>query len=349
MSCFGETWGLEFSPEEIEEARRNNRLLSLELELSRKCNLECIYCYASSGKALDNELELHEILDAVDQAAELGARKIIVLGGGEPMLFPHLFEVMDHILDKGLKADLFTNATLIDRESAEKLADRRVPVVIKMNSRKPHVQDLLAGRKGTSAAIMKGLEALRRAGYPDGDMKLGVETIICRQNLEELPELWRWARREGFTPYVEVMTWQGRAKEHPELEVTPSELQSLFEHLSRIDDAEFGRKWQAHPPLAGSHCARHEYSCTVTAAGDVHPCPGVAISVGNIREQSLAEILNGSEVIRDLRNIRENVRGRCSTCDLGYRCYGCRGHAYNVTGDYLAEDPICWINRSTET
>jgi MoaA/NifB/PqqE/SkfB family radical SAM enzyme len=282
MSCFGETWGLEFTPEEIAEARRNNRLLSMELELSRKCNLECVYCYASSGKPLENELTVEEILDAVDQAAVLGARKIIVLGGGEPLVYPHLFRVIDYILEKGLAADLFTNATLIDDAAAGRLADRRIPLVIKMNSRQPEVQDYLAGREGTAHAIQEGIAALMRAGYPDGAMKLGVETIICRQNIEELPELWRWARNSGFTPYVEVMTWQGRAKEHPELEVHPGELKALFETIASIDSAEFGRQWEVHPPLVGSHCARHEYSCTVTADGDVHPCPGVALPVGNI-------------------------------------------------------------------
>ena len=344
MSCFGETWGLEFTPEEIAEARRNNRLLSMELELSRKCNLECVYCYASSGKPLENELSVEEILDSVDQAAGLGARKIIVLGGGEPLVYPHLFRVIDYILEKGLAADLFTNATLIDDAVARRLADRRIPLVIKMNSRQPKVQDYLAGRDGTAHAIQEGIAALMRAGYPDGDMKLGVETIICRQNIEELPELWRWARNSGFTPYVEVMTWQGRAKEHPELEVHPEELKTLFETIASIDSKEFGRQWEVHPPLVGSHCARHEYSCTVTADGDVHPCPGVALPVGNIREQSLASILSGSEVIRHLRNIRNEIKGRCRTCELSYRCYGCRGHAYNVTGDYLAEDPVCWLN-----
>ncbi len=285
------------------------------------------------------------MLDAVDQAAGLGARKIIVLGGGEPALYPHLFTVLDHILARGLRADLFTNATLIDDVFARRLANRGIPVVIKMNSRLPEVQDFLAGRPGTAQAINRGLDALVRAGYPDGEMKLGVETIICRQNIDELPELWRWARNNGFTPYVEVMTWQGRAREHPELEVSAEELKILFETLAAIDAGEFERKWKVHPPLVGSHCARHEYSCTVTADGDIHPCPGVALPVGNIREQSLESILSDSEVIRHLREIRKEVKGRCANCELNYRCYGCRGHAFNVTGDYLAEDPICWLNR----
>lgn len=345
MSCFGETWGLEFTREEIDDARLNNRLLSMELELSRRCNLECVYCYAASGRPLENELEVDEILDAVDQAADMGAKKIIVLGGGEPLLYPHLFRVIDYIADRNLAVDLFTNTTLMDYDIAQRLAGRRVSVAIKMNSRHEEVQDLLAGRPGAARAIQQGLSALVRAGYPDGDMKLGIETIICRQNIGELPEMWQWARQKGFTPYFEVMTLQGRAMEHPELEVTGEELRELFELLAAIDATEFGRQWPVHPPLVGSLCARHEYSCTVTADGDVHPCPGVAVSIGNIRDNSLEDIISSSPVIRKLRNIRDEIKGRCRTCGLNYRCYGCRGHAYNVTGDYLAEDPVCWLNK----
>lgn len=344
MSCKQEHWGLEFSPEEISASRAKGGLLSMELELSRACNLRCIYCYAASGQALKNELTREEIFSAVDQAAGLGARKIIVLGGGEPLMYPGLFEVIDHINDKNLQVDLFTNGTLIDDETARKLFERNVSISMKMNSRKPEVQDKLAGKKGTFAAIDKGLQALLRAGYPDENHTLGVETIVCSQNYDEITELWRWARKRSIVPYIETMTLQGRAMDNRGLEVAPQKIRRLFEKLSEIDASEFGRIWYPLPPLAASRCARHEYSCTVTSVGDVNPCPGVNIPIGNIRETPLREILNESAVIQDLRNIRKNIKGRCATCDHNEFCYGCRGHAYQVTGDHLAEDPICWLD-----
>ena len=95
-----EQLGMEFSPQEIAETRARNGLLSLELELSRACNLRCIYCYASSGQPLAGELSLAEILGVIDQAEALGARKIIVLGGGEPLIYPHLLEVLQYIRGK---------------------------------------------------------------------------------------------------------------------------------------------------------------------------------------------------------------------------------------------------------
>lgn len=344
MSCLQELWGLEFTREEIAACRKAGGLLSLELELSRTCNLRCIYCYASSGAALENELSLQEIFSVIDQAVQLGAQKIIVLGGGEPLLYPKLFNVIDYILSKSLDVDLFTNGTLIDKDVAVALYRRGIAISMKMNSREPEIQDLLAGKKGTFVAIEKGLDALMEAGYPDENHTLGIETIVCQQNYDELPDIWRWARKQSILPYVEIMTMQGRAMENRGLEVSTEKLRVLFEELARIDEAEFGRKWLPLPPLAASSCARHEYSCTITSIGDVHPCPGVSIACGNIRNQSLRRILHTSHVIQDLRNIRQNIKGRCADCSHNIYCYGCRGHAYQVTGDYLAEDPICWIN-----
>ena len=346
MSCFGENWGLEFSREEIDRALADKNILSLELELSRACNLRCIYCYAESGRPLENELSFSEIIDVVDQAITLGAKKIIVLGGGEPLAYPHLFDVIDHILEQGATSDLFTNGTLINKEVADKLYRRKIPVVIKQNSRKSDVQDFLAGKPGTFSAIQKGMEYLFAAGYPNENHRLGIQTIVCKQNYSELPDLWRWARHKGIIPYVETMTMQGRAKKNLDLEVSTDLIRKLFEQLAKIDEDEFGKTWTPRPPLAASQCARHEYSCTVTANGDINPCPGVNISVGNIRNNSLKEIIDNSTVIQDLRNIRHTIKGQCRECEFSSNCYGCRGHAYQISGDYLAEDSICWINQN---
>ena len=343
MSCPNEHWGLEFSQKEIATCKENQGLLSLELELSRACNLRCIYCYAESGIALKNELTLKEIFSIVDQAAHLGAQKIIILGGGEPLLYPHIIEVIDHIKSHDMAVDLFTNATLITPEIARVLYDKKVAISMKTNSQQEAIQDELAGRANTWQEIKQGLQALRDVGYPDADHTLGIETIICAQNYDEIPTLWRWARDNNIIPYIETMTEQGRATQHDSLKISPEKVRAMFEQLAIIDQKEYGHTWLPRPPLAGSHCARHEYSCTVTSIGEVFPCPGVSIATGNIREQPLDDILRGSSVIQELRNIRTNIHGKCKACEHLEFCYGCRGNAYQTTGDHLASDPACWI------
>jgi radical SAM protein with 4Fe4S-binding SPASM domain len=339
-------WGASFSPEAIEAARSQGRLLSMELELTRRCNLRCVYCYASAGESLQDELSYAELCDAVDQAAALGAQRIIVLGGGEPLVYPQLPELLRFIHGRGLAIDLFTNGALLTPELAALLFELRAHPVIKMNSLKPAVQDALAGRSGAFPLIRRGLELLLAAGYPRPELPLGVQTVICAQNYAELPEMWAWIRERHLIPYFETITLQGRAAEHPDLCVSPADLRRLFETLAALDAARFGLDWSPRPPIAGLCCSRHLYTCTVTVTGDVLPCPGVNIAVGNIRRTPLAEILAKSPVIQDLRDIRNRIKGKCRTCEDRERCYGCRGMAYQATGDYLAEDPLCWREQS---
>lgn len=335
-------WGSNFSPEEIAAARDSGGLLTMELELSRECNLRCIYCYSEAGEPLEGELDIEEIRSAIDQAVALGARRIIVLGGGEPLVHPHVMDIVRHLHARGVGIDLFTNGTLISADMAREFKALGVHPVIKMNSLREDVQDLLAGRKGAAREIRRGFAHLVEAGYPAEGLPMGVQSIICRQNLAELPDMWTWIRERGMTPYFEMITLQGRARRHPELEVSPTELRALFEELSRIDRERFGFEWEPQPPVAGLRCNRHSYTCTVTVLGDIIPCPGVDIPVGNIRKQPLADILKASEVIHKLRHIREHIKGACRDCEHNAACYGCRGMAYQLTGDYLAADPLCW-------
>ncbi|BCS88440.1 radical SAM/SPASM domain-containing protein [Pseudodesulfovibrio sediminis] len=339
-------WGSPFTDDEIDEANKNGRLLTMELELSRACNLNCIYCYADSGLPLDNELSYEEIVDTLDQGIALGARKIIVLGGGEPMVYPRIMDVLQAIHERGCEIELFTNGILLTQEIVEKFKEFKVNPVIKCNSLKPDVQDHLAGKKGAFEGIRKGFQLLLDAGYPSNGLTLGAQTIICQANYTELPEIWRYLRNRDIIPYFEVITEQGRAKTHGSLAVQPKQLQPLFEELSAIDQNEFGVEWKPKPPVAAFTCRRHLFSCTLTTTGNIIPCPGVDAPAGNIRRHKLADILATATIFKELRDIRQTIKGDCKECELSSECYGCRGMAYHHTGDYLASDPLCWRNKS---
>jgi radical SAM protein with 4Fe4S-binding SPASM domain len=334
---------LGFSQEEIAECLARDGLLSVEVEFTRACNLRCTYCYASAGEALERELSLDELFAVIEQAKDLGARRIILLGGGEPLLFPAVAPVIQHIDALGLSQAIFTNGICLTRELCRFLFDHRVTVAVKQNSLLPAVQDALAGVAGAHAGIQRGLRLLMEAGYPDAVHPLCIQSVICRSNRTEIVPMWVWAREHGITPYFEALTDQGRVRQYPDLALSPQELQQVFHALSEIDRQRFGISWTPRPPIAGFTCRRHLYSCLVNSQGFVQPCPGVDISVGNIRAKSLSVILRESHVIRDLRRVYQQIDPLCQACELAGACYGCRGNAYQATGDYLAADPGCWL------
>ncbi|MCP3887988.1 MAG: radical SAM protein [Desulfobulbaceae bacterium] len=336
-------YNLEFTEEEIREAAAANRLLSIEIEFSRICNFRCSYCYVDERIECSNELSRVEIKDVILQAKGMGARKIIILGG-EPSIYPHLIEMLRFIGNEGLEIEMFTNGSGIDKKLATILAEEKVRVALKMNSRNEKLQDSLAGKNGAYTLIQNALVALKDAGYPSRELFLAISTVICRNNIGELPGMWQWLRGENIEPYFEVITPQAHVLENDWLHVEPEELKNLFEQLSSIDREKFDRLWEPQPPLVGNKCMRHQVSCLVTATGDIFPCVGVTIALDNIRNNSLSDILLNSEVIRNLKNFKEMIKGECRDCEKAAECYGCRGAAYQLTGDYLASDPTCWRN-----
>ena len=335
--------GSEFDKADIEDAARNGRLLSMEIEFGLQCNFQCQYCYVGQGGNPVKELTADEIRRVILEAKALGARKIIALGG-EPMIYPDILAMLEFMRAEGLSVEVFTNGTNITPEVARRLYDLGVQVVLKMNSFKESVQDELAGMKGAYQIIQTAFRNLSAAGFPSEGHPLAVSSILCNQNLPEIVTMWQWLRDRQITPYFEIMTPQGNAQDNNHLEVELPVLQKLFVELAELDHARYGYKWEPQPPLVGDRCLRHQFSCLVNATGDVMPCVGVTIPIGNVRDRSLAEILRDSEVIGDLRNYTKTIRGPCAACEKAESCYGCRGAAYQTTGDYLASDPLCWRN-----
>jgi len=333
---------LGFTNEEIDLAFKSNQLLSMEVELSSRCNLHCAYCYVGKNLFREDELEQEEIFDAISQAKALGARKIIYVGAGEPLLDVKLKDIIHYVNKLGMEHVLFTNGTLINTEIARLLFENKVVPIIKYSSMKEETFDRLAGCDGAYASMTRGLKCLRKAGYPDKQHSMGVEAIATNYTINEIPSIWRWARDNDIIPYVECVTHKGSAVEHKDLFPDKKVIRELFENLAKIDKDEYGFTWDACPPIAGFFCKRHLYSCTLNSQGFVQPCVGIDIKMGNIRTEKLASILKNSKVMQDLSQIRNTIKGQCKTCDYHKDCYGCRGNAYSMTGDYLASDPTCW-------
>ena len=90
-----------------------------------------------------------------------------------------------------------------------------------MNSREEKIQDQLAGKKGAFGIINRALTSLQAAGYPSKELFLAISTVICRQNIKELPAMWQWLRQENIEPYFEVITPQANALENSWLGCCP--------------------------------------------------------------------------------------------------------------------------------
>jgi len=337
----------DFTLAEVRKAAAAGKLLATEVEFNRSCNYRCPYCYADDGgaKAGKDEglLSPADIDRVISEAAALGARKIVILGG-EPLLYHGLEARLEHINSLGMRAEIFTNGALLTPEMARMLFRFRTRVALKFNSLVPEVQERMTGVRGALDKCFRAIDLLREAGFCSEPGLLAASSVICSENVDGMSALWRWLRQHDITPYFEIMTPQGRMLKNRHLHVDPRRLKEVFDEIAEIDRREFHREWIPQPPLVGGCCFRHHYSCLVNAEGVVMPCVGVTIPLGNVKERPLAEILASSRVLSDLKNYRELIKEPCRSCEKIDHCYGCRGAAYQMTGDYLAADPLCWNN-----
>jgi len=93
--------------------------------MTRRCNLKCIHCYSNSAN-LDypDELTTEEGKKLIDDLAAFGS-PVMLFSGGEPLMRPDLLTLAKYATDKGMRAVISTNGTLITKEIATELKKNR--------------------------------------------------------------------------------------------------------------------------------------------------------------------------------------------------------------------------------
>ncbi len=349
--------GYYYSPEEARKARDTGKLLSIRLETSLKCNLRCNYCCNNSGEALPDELSYAQLLDLVRQAKALDAQSIVVIGGGEPTIYPQFRELMEAIASLDMIPVIFTNALAMTEDLAQFLWDVNASVITKMDSLAEDLQDELVGMEGAYRRMRVGRENLMKVGFADvedeNNLRLGTSFVIGKSNIAELPDLWRYCRENQIFPNLEMLIPDGRAEDMESDILSLDEWNQAKTQLLKIDQEEYGYDWLVYTPLLACGCLQVMYNAYVTVKGDVRPCASINTNdIGlslNINEMSLAEIID-VPFFQTARHIDQHLTGRCQQCEHLEECVGCRGLAF-MTGlnsgmtpleALCSEDPSCF-------
>ena len=89
--------GYIYGAKEAYEARNSNKLLAIRLETNKSCNLRCRYCYARSGEDSVKVADFNVLKRIISEAKGLGIKSVVVIGGGEPTLYPKFRELVAYI------------------------------------------------------------------------------------------------------------------------------------------------------------------------------------------------------------------------------------------------------------
>jgi len=317
-----------FGLNEIRLARKKNKLLSLWINLSNVCNLECRYCFNSAGKRLDGELSFNELCNLVTDAYRLGCKKIVIVGSGEPLLDPNFKNIIEIINLYEMETVLFTNGITLNDSMCEFLLSHNVKICLKYHSINNSISDFLIGRNGSSAKINKALDMLINHKFHTFN-SLSLANQIFKQNLTSIPLVYRYCRNNNIIPRVSKILFKGKGKTCTDLYPSQEEVTWLFNELKKIDKEEYGLEWGNFNDnvYAGDQgCQLCYVNLFVDVFGNVQPCIGILDTLGNIKDISLKDLWNAN----CLKHIDDNLTGECINCynHKVYRCYGCAGRNY---------------------
>lgn len=339
----------------------------VSFSITQECNLKCKHCYSESAEGVaKNELDTSQAKKLIDDIASLGS-KLLILDGGEPLKRPDFLDLVRHSTSRGLRTVVGTNATLIDVPMAKSMIEAGVMAVqISVDGANSKTHDWFRGVEGSFVQAMNGAKACKEAGLP---FQFGA--TIRKDTIKELPELLKLAVETGANaaelfdlvevPRVkreipdqvltkeqrkEVMNWLAKSQtDYPIIIRTPGcTMYPLLLQQQNIVPKHFPKEMLMRIPYFGRGCAAGMPNgyLTILPNGDAIPCMLLQTVLGNVKNQSLADIWTNSEILKNLRD-RNKLKDDCGKCEHKVTCSGCRGRAFEVTGDYLATDPGCFL------
>ncbi|MBM4029901.1 MAG: radical SAM protein, partial [Planctomycetes bacterium] len=136
--------------------------------ITRRCNLQCVHCYNDSGPDKTcNDISTAQAKAVIDDLAAFGVPSIL-FSGGEPLLRPDLFELIEHAVAKGLRAVISTNGTLIAADKAREIKRLGVSYVgISLDGIGP-INDEFRGVSGAFERAVQGIRNCQNAGVRIG-------------------------------------------------------------------------------------------------------------------------------------------------------------------------------------
>ncbi|MBI4844816.1 MAG: radical SAM protein [Nitrospirae bacterium] len=336
----------------------------IQWHLTERCNLRCRHCYQS--KRGNDEMALPEIKEALCEIAEtiniwkelygIDFSSSFNITGGEPLLRDDIFEILKEVSKPGFEVFLLTNGILADKDTAFRLREAGVKGVQVSIEGTDEIHDSVRG-KGSFSASAKGIGNLLNAG-----LEVTVNATLSELNARHFMEIFRLAaclgvHKLGFSRLVP----SGRGRDIAEKMLSAESAAELYKKIFSIESgsleivtgdpvaSQSRKKFEASQigDIPSGGCAAGISGITILPDGTLLPCRRLDVPIGNIRRDSLREVWAGSEVLQALRD-KKLYKGRCGNCERWSDCRGCRAIAFaysglSGTGDFLAEDPQCFI------
>ncbi len=341
--------------------------------ITRACNLNCIHCYArATSKTSDRELATGEGIRLLDDLAEFGV-PVILFSGGEPLMRKDLISLVEHAAEKGMRAVISTNGTLIDEKKAMELKEAGASYVGISIDGMEEVNDKFRGVKGAFRMALNGIEKCHKAG-----LKVGLRFTMNTLNADQVPAIFDLLENtETGRICFYHLVYSGRGSDLIEQDLSHDETRrtvdlimdrtkemhdrGLEKEVLTVDNHADGpyvylRMLREKSPrseevmkllkMNGGNSSGHGIGC-INWDGTVYADQfWRQHSFGNVLSRPFGSIWSGTDnsLMENLKDKKRYVKGRCVDCRWLDICGGnFRARAEAVTGDIWGEDPACYL------
>ncbi|HHP50549.1 MAG TPA: radical SAM protein [Moorella mulderi] len=311
--------------------------------ITSRCNLRCRTCYVSDRFSHQRELDTREAEKLLQEALALGV-EYVGFTGGEALLRPDIFRLMEQSREKKVKTTVVTNGLACTPEVAERLSALGVEVYLSLDGVNPTTHEGIRG-KGTWERVRRAAQTLKEKGVTfDMVMALG------RHNLEEarkfIPLASSWGARSAI--YIPVML-AGRASR--DMLLTSQDMARVLLEIEEAAEAHGYPVSLWCVPFAGAVIRSpyvSYYSCRacqeldIIPSGEILLCDVLDFRVGQVKGGLVEawEAFCQHPLVKALAEAP--LPAPCSDCPARGECRGgCFARAYILRGDLFAPDPLC--------
>ena len=326
----------------LEEVQGHPLISTLQFELSSRCNERCIHCYIPNDKKNHGfDMPTAKVKSILDEFSDMGGIHV-TLSGGEVFLHKDIIEIARYCREKDLKITILSNLIALKDEQVTALKELNISLIqVSLYSMNPEIHDFITTVKGSFEKTKASIEKLVAADIP-----VQISCPLMKANKVGYDKVLDYAKSlkiKAQTDYIMM----ARADLDTEnlanrlsLEETEQVLRDIIEHdiqyreqtLEKIpitDEIKFDLERFKKQPV----CGVGYDNCCITANGDVYPCAGWQDYVlGNVYKQTLQEIWENSERIKELRKITQESFPQCLECEARDYCARCLVRNYNESG-----------------
>ena len=299
--------------------------LSVQLDLTYRCNEQCIHCYLDHED--HGEMTAAEIKSLLDQMAEAGVF-FLTFSGGEILLRKDFFEILEYARALRFCVKLKTNAVLIGERQARRIRELGVDSIqISVYSHRPEVHDVITKVPGSLNRSVQAVRFLKAQG-----LRVIIANVLMVQNLQDYPGVKALADELGVPCILDptITPKMDGDRSILNLNVDQTALHRVFRDRDMVNVDQF-----CAPPKAVDEddldmlpCSAGHTACYVSPYGDVYPCVQFPLPSGNVRRTSFSDIWRHSDQLNEVRSITTRDLPNCSQCTHVAGCTRCPGLAY---------------------